>query len=139
MTAGHLLILFLPDRTTPGTLTTVMRKHPVQYVQGCAEAAVRARYDGRRGVLLTVVDWAPEAITRPVRGAERVTLPPPVINLLADVAACTAEPFELALITPGAALPYAAEVGLEFLREPLAVGCRYTVRPAPPASSGARR
>lgn len=137
MTTGHLLILFLPDRTTPGTLTTVMRKHPVQYVEGCAETAVRARYDGRRGVLLTVVDWAPAAITRPVRGAERVTLPPSVVALLDDVGACTSEPFECALIVPGEPLPYAAEIAIDRLREPLAVGCRYTVRPAPPA--GARR
>lgn len=138
MTAGHLLILFLPDRTTPGTLTTVMRKHPVQYVEGCVETAVRARYDGRRGVLLTVVDWAPDTITRPARGAERVTLPPSVVDLLRDVSACTAEAFDCAVVPPGGSLPYAAEVDFEHLREPLAVGCRYSVRPAPLVGMGAR-
>jgi len=134
VTSGHLLILFLPDRTTPGTLTTVMRKHPLQYVEGCVETAVRARYDGRRGVLLTVVDWAPTAIVRPARGAHRITLPPEALALLDGVAACTTEPYECAIITPGGALPYAAEIGAERLREPLAAGCRYTVRPEAPGA-----
>lgn len=130
MTTGHLLILFLPDRTTPGTLTAVLRKHPVQYVQGCVEAGVRARYADRRGVLLTVVDWAPEAVVKPARGAERVSLPAEVIDLLDGVGACTLDPFECAVVAPGDGLPYAAEIEPDRLREPLAVGCRYTVRPA---------
>ncbi len=130
MTTGHLLILFLPDRTTPGTLTAVLRKHPVQFVEGCAEAGVRARYADRRGVLLTVVDWAPEAVFQPARGAERVTLPSAVLDLLDGVGACTLDPFDCAVVTPGGTLPYAAEIEADRLREPLAVGCRYTVRPA---------
>ena len=56
MNAGHLLLLFLPDRLMPGTLTTVLRKYPVQYVVGCAEPGVRERYADLRGVVLTVVD-----------------------------------------------------------------------------------
>lgn len=137
MTSGHLLILFLPDRTTPGTLTTVLRKHPVQYVEGCIETAVRARYDGRRGVLLTVVDWVPEAIRRPVRGAARVTLPPPIRSLLDAVADCTLDPFECAVMAPGGRLSYSAEISQHRLHEPLAVGCRYRVRPGMNAVTGA--
>lgn len=129
MTTGHLLILFLPDRTTPGTLTAVLRKHPVQYVEGCVEVGVRARYADRRGVLLTVVDWAPEAVAQPARGAERVSLPAEVLDLLDEVGACTLDPFECAVVSPGDSLPYTAEIEADRLREPLAVGCRYTVRP----------
>lgn len=134
MTTGHLLILFLPDRTTPGTLTTVLRKHPVQYVEGCVEAGVRARYDGRRGVLLTVVDWAPETVEQPPRGAERITLPAAVLALLDEVAETTRlDGFECAVTAPGGSLPYQAEVEADRLSGSLALGCRYLVRPLAPA------
>lgn len=132
MTAGHLLILFLPDRTTPGTLTTVLGKHPVQWVDECVEAAVRARYAGRRGVLLTVVDWAPDAVTRPARGAERVALPSAVIALLGEVARSISGPFDCAVVEPGGRLAYRARVDLDRLARPLAVGTAYTVRPLGP-------
>lgn len=129
MNAGHLLILFLPDRRRPGTLTTVLRKYPVQYVEGCAEPSVAERYAKTRGVLLTVVDWAPEEITTPARGAPRVTLPAAVIALLDEVAAAVADGFEVSVVGPDGELRYHAEVGRARLSRPLAVGCRYEVRP----------
>ena len=134
MTEGHLLIVFLPDRTTPGTLATVLRKHPVKWVDGCGEAAVRARYNTRRGVLLTVVDWAPDAIARPARGAPRVSLPTAVLGLLEEIALTTRHAFECAVIARGGALSRVATVPLDRLRRPLAVGCRYAVRPPAPSA-----
>lgn len=128
MNAGHLLILFLPDRRRPGTLTTVLRKYPVQYVEGCVEPSVRERYAGMRGVLLTVVDWTPQDVVTPARGAPRVTLPAPIVALLDEVGAAVADDFEVAVIGPDGELRYHAEVGRSRLTRPLAVGCRYEVR-----------
>lgn len=139
MTAGYLLILFLPDRTTPGTLATVLRKHPIQYVEGCVESAVRARFATRRGVLLTVVDWAPDAIARPKRGAVRIELPDTVIELLHEIGDSVSAPFDCAVIEPGGPLAYHADIDLARLDRPIAMGCRYTVRLAPPGRPTARR
>lgn len=127
MKSGHQLMLFLPDRRVPGTLTAVLRKYPVQYVVGCAEPGVRERYAALLGVVLTVVDWTPEEIISPPRGAERVRLPAAVVALLGEVAAAAPDGFEVAVIEPGQGLRYHAEIGRARLSHPLAVGCRYEV------------
>ncbi|MCB9543173.1 MAG: hypothetical protein R3F65_05975 [bacterium] len=128
MKPGHLLLLFLPDRHSPGTLKAVLRKYPVQYVEGCAEPGVRERFADQRGVLVTVVDWAPAEIVSPSRGADRVQLPDEVLALLDEVSAAAPDGFDLAIIEPGDGLRYHAEIGRARLARPLAVGCRYEVR-----------
>ncbi|MCA9538446.1 MAG: hypothetical protein KC620_06130 [Myxococcales bacterium] len=130
MRDGYLLTLFLPDRNRPGSLRSALAKHPVQAVEGSAEPSVRDRYADRRGLLLTVVDWSPAKIEHPSRGAERVTLPEAVHDLLDEIAAITAPGgFELAVVTPDAPLRHRAQVPFERLRGSLALGCQYEVQP----------
>lgn len=126
---GLLLILFLPDRRTPGTLTTVLGKYPAQCVEGCAEPAVRAHYADRRGLLLTLVGWTPAQVEQPARGAERVTLDDSMKALLREIGETVRDRFEVLVMAPGESPRYQAEVRRTRLKLPLAVGCRYTVRP----------
>ena len=126
---GLLLILFLPDRRTPGTLTTVLGKYPVQFVEGCAELTVRGYYADRRGLLLTLVGWEPAHLARPARGAERVTFDDAMKALLRELGETVRDRFEVLVMAPGGSLRYHAEVRRPRLGLPLAIGCRYEVRP----------
>ncbi len=121
-----LLVLHIPDRPALGALEPLLRKTGLQFVHGCQEPAVKARYADTRGLLLTVAGWQPAALSRG-RGAPRITLPEAAVGFLDAVADAHPRGFEVAVVAPAHPLRRTARVDPDRLAGPLAAGCRYEV------------
>lgn len=122
-----LLVLFVPGRRGLGALAAALAKHDAQFVEGCEEETAKRRYGGRRGLLLTLVGWAPAAVERRSSGADRVTLPGNLQGVLDEVAGVAERGFEVTVLRPADRLRNNATVGRDRLHGGLAVGCCYEV------------
>ncbi len=130
MKGPYHLIVFLENRTQLGALKNALTKYPAQFVYGNEEDAVAQVYAGRKGLLLTFIDWSPASVV-PAKGrsAERLALTEDINEMLEEIASAAHDSFEAGIFVPGGTFRQRARVDLHRLRDELAVGCCYQVNP----------